>query len=98
MIQKIPQTGSSQEDKKISEVTEISRFRENITVEEIAECELEWFKGEIVLVDDIKTFYEVFPRLLGYELLGFDTETKPTFKKGKKENGRRFRTREYRGS
>ncbi len=65
-------------------MTEISRFRENITVEEIAECELEWFKGEIVLVDDIKTFYEVFPRLLGYELLGFDTETKPTFKKGKK--------------
>ncbi len=67
-------------------MTEISRFRENITVEEIAECELEWFRGEIVLVDDITTFYEVFPRLLGHDLLGFDTETKPIFKKGRKNS------------
>jgi ribonuclease D len=59
-------------------------YQENITVEELAECELSWFKGEIVLVDDLKTFYEVFPRLLGNNLLGFDTETKPSFKKGKK--------------
>ena len=59
-------------------------YQENITAEEIAECELSWFKGELVLVDDLKTFYEVFPRLLGNDLLGFDTETKPTFKKGKR--------------
>jgi len=59
-------------------------YRENITVEELAEHELSWFKGEIVLVDNLKAFYEVFPRLLGNDLLGFDTETRPTFKKGKK--------------
>jgi ribonuclease D len=59
-------------------------YQENITVEELAECELSWFRGEIVLVDDLKTFYEVFPRLLGSDLLGFDTETKPNFKKGRK--------------
>lgn len=59
-------------------------YQENITVEELAECELSWFKGELILVDDLKTFYEVFPRLLGQGLLGFDTETKPTFKKGKR--------------
>ena len=59
-------------------------YKENITVEEIAEHELSWFKGEIVLVDSLKIFYEVFPRLLGADLLGFDTETRPTFKKGKK--------------
>jgi ribonuclease D len=59
-------------------------YKENITVEELAEHELSWFKGEIVLVDNLKTFYEVFPRLLGADLLGFDTETRPTFKKGKK--------------
>jgi ribonuclease D len=59
-------------------------YQENITVEELAECELSWFSGEIVLVEDLKTFYEVFPRLLGSDLLGFDTETKPTFKKGRK--------------
>jgi len=61
-------------------------YKENITVEEIAEHELSWFKGEIVLVDNIKIFHEVFPRLLGSELLGFDTETRPTFKKGKKNS------------
>jgi Ribonuclease D len=59
-------------------------YKENITVEELAEHELSWFKGEIVLVDNLKTFYEVFPRLLGSDLLGFDTETRPTFKKGKR--------------
>ena len=59
-------------------------YRENITVEELAEHELSWFKGEIVLIDNLKTFYEVFPRLQGSDLLGFDTETRPTFKKGKR--------------
>jgi ribonuclease D len=59
-------------------------YKENITVEELAEYELSWFKGEIVLIDNLKTFYEAFPRLLGSDLLGFDTETRPTFKKGKK--------------
>ncbi len=57
-------------------------YRENITVEEIAECELSWFKGEIAVVEDLETFYQVFPKLLGTGLLGFDTETRPTFKKG----------------
>ena len=61
-----------------------NKYQENITVEELAECELSWFKGEIVLVDNLKTFYEVFPRLLGSGLLGFDTETRPTFRKGAK--------------
>jgi ribonuclease D len=59
-------------------------YKENLTVEELAEHEVSWFKGEIVLVDNLKTFYEVFPRLAGSDLLGFDTETRPTFKKGRK--------------
>jgi len=57
-------------------------YKEDITVEELTELELSWFKGEIVLVDDLKTFYEVIPRLLETDLLGFDTETRPTFTKG----------------
>jgi len=61
-------------------------YKENITVEELAKRELSWFKGEIVLVDNLKTFYEVFPRLLVSDLLGFDTETRPTFKKGRKNS------------
>lgn len=58
-------------------------YRENITVEEIKELELSWFKGEIVVVDNFMTFNSVLPRLLSSELLGFDTETKPSFKKGR---------------
>jgi ribonuclease D len=80
------QTGLLQEDKKISEEKLNSLYRENITVEELAECELSWFKGEIVLVDNLETFYKVIPRLLGSDLLGFDTETRPTFTKGKKNS------------
>ena len=37
-------------------------------------------------MEDLKTFYEVFPKLLGADLLGFDTETRPTFKKGGRNN------------
>ena len=65
---------------------ENNRYQENISVEELSGRELQWFKGELVLVEDISTFYEVFPRLLGSDLLGFDTETKPTFKKGRKNS------------
>jgi ribonuclease D len=63
---------------------ENNNYQENITAEELSERELSWFKGEIVTVEDIETFNEVFPRLLGEELLGFDTETRPSFKKGRK--------------
>jgi ribonuclease D len=80
------QTGLSPEDKKISGEMENNKYHENISVEELAEYELSWFKGEIVLVDNLTTFHEVFPRLLGSDLLGFDTETRPTFKKGKKNS------------
>ena len=61
-------------------------YQENITAEDLAACELSWFKGEIVLVDNLKKFYEVMPRLAGSGLLGFDTETKPNFTKGKKNS------------
>jgi ribonuclease D len=80
------QTGLLPEDKKISGEMENKTYQENLTSEELAEYELSWFKGEIVLVDNLTTFHEVFPRLLGSDLLGFDTETRPTFKKGRKNS------------
>ncbi len=63
-----------------------NKYQENITSEEIAKRELSWFRGEIVVVDNLETYREVFPRLLGSDLLGFDTETRPTFKKGKRNS------------
>jgi ribonuclease D len=59
-------------------------YKESISIEEIRELELKWFEGEIVVVDDISKFRSVIPRLRSSEILGFDTETKPSFKKGKK--------------
>jgi ribonuclease D len=59
-------------------------YSANITSEEIAACELSWFKGEIVVVEDIETFKSVLPRLKNSKLLGFDTETRPMFVKGKR--------------
>jgi ribonuclease D len=61
-----------------------NRYPESITSEEIEKCELSWFSGEIVLVDNMESFNETFPRLLNSEVLGFDTETRPSFRKGRK--------------
>ncbi|HLP74323.1 MAG TPA: 3'-5' exonuclease [Bacteroidales bacterium] len=60
------------------------KYQELISPEEISALELSWFRGEIVVVDNMQTFNRVFPQLLGHGLLGFDTETRPNFKKGKK--------------
>jgi ribonuclease D len=62
----------------------VNNYKELITAEELEACELSWFKGEIILVDNLKTFNKVFPRLKGSRILGFDTETRPNFKKGRK--------------
>lgn len=80
----IPQTGSSQEDNPISGTKNNSKYLENITIDEITGYELSWFKGEIIVVDSLKKFNEVIPRLKKSAILGFDTETKPSFKKGRK--------------
>jgi ribonuclease D len=82
MKQETLQIGLSLEDKEKSGEKVNSNYRENISVEELAGCELSWFRGEIAVVEDMKTFYEVLPKLQRTNLLGFDTETRPTFKKG----------------
>lgn len=65
-------------------VMENYKYQENISAEELSERELSWFKGEIFLIENMSVFHEVFPKLIGEKLLGFDTETRPTFRKGKK--------------
>jgi len=59
-------------------------YKANITSEEIDSCNLSWFKGEIVVVENFETFKSVLPRLKNTTLLGFDTETRPVFTKGKR--------------
>jgi ribonuclease D len=77
-----PASGSSPKDKRM--LIQNNMYRENITVEEIAEFELRWFSGELILVDNIEDFNRIIPLFAKEKVLGFDTETKPSFKKGRK--------------
>jgi ribonuclease D len=60
-----------------------NKYVESVSEEELENYELSWFKGEIVVIEDRDTFSAVFPRLLGQDVLGFDTETRPSFRKGR---------------
>lgn len=53
-----------------------------ITKEELAELPIEVFDGRIVLVDKIEQVKEACEVLSKTPVIGFDTETKPSFKKG----------------
>jgi len=67
-----------------SEKMVTNKYPATISSEEIEKYDLSWFRGEIVLVEDMETFKKSFPRLLGSPVLGFDTETRPSFRKGSK--------------
>ncbi len=57
-------------------------FKESITKEELVDLPLKWFEGEIVVVDNEKTLRDAVRVLAEQPIIGFDTETKPAFKKG----------------
>lgn len=59
------------------------KYQETITTEELEKYELSWFKGRIIVIEDLNTFREYFGMLHDSPVLGFDTETKPSFRKGK---------------
>ncbi|SFK33189.1 3'-5' exonuclease [Porphyromonadaceae bacterium KH3CP3RA] len=53
-----------------------------ISKEQVAELPLETFKGNIVVVDHIGEIQKACNYLSSHSALGFDTETKPAFKRG----------------
>ena len=57
-------------------------FKESITKEELVELPLKWFEGEIIVVNSKETHRQAVEVLSGQSTIGFDTETKPAFKKG----------------
>lgn len=57
-------------------------FKESITKEELIELPLRWFEGEIVVVDNFEKLERAVEILSKAKFIGFDTETKPAFKKG----------------
>lgn len=58
-------------------------FKPDLTKDDVNECPLFKYDGEVVLVETEEQLEEVLPALHAERVLGFDTETKPTFKKGK---------------
>lgn len=59
-----------------------SKYSQNITNEELMTLPLYAYDGEVVCVDTIEKFHQVKDELFLEPLWGFDTETKPCFKKG----------------
>lgn len=57
-------------------------FEVRISKEELANLPVRKFVGEIVVVDNDSTLDAIMNELEKAPLVGFDTETKPTFKKG----------------
>jgi len=55
-----------------------------ISKEELNELPVQGFEGEIVVVDFAHDVKKIMPYLKKQKILGFDTETKPTFAKGDK--------------
>ncbi len=57
-------------------------YKETITKEELEQLPLSAFEGEIIVVDNKDTEREAVAYLNQFSFLGFDTETRPSFKKG----------------
>jgi ribonuclease D len=60
----------------------IKEFKKTITDEELSELPLSVFEGKIHLVEKVEELTEAVNYLKQQPILGFDTETRPTFKKG----------------
>src|SRR3954471_4520639 len=54
----------------------------NITLEEINNLPLKSFEGDIVLVNDAEAAKKAFAEIEKHNVVGFDTETRPSFHKG----------------
>ncbi|HKK62733.1 MAG TPA: 3'-5' exonuclease [Bacteroidales bacterium] len=61
-------------------------FRHVIDKDEINKLKVRHFEGEIKVVDSMDAIHEAMKEIRKFHALGFDTETKPVFKKGKKHN------------
>ncbi len=59
------------------------RYRRKISKDEINELPLERYAGEIRIVRSEEELADAIDRLRDEDVLGFDTETRPTFRKGK---------------
>lgn len=57
-------------------------YTESVTDDDLKKLPVIRFEGRVMLVDTMQKFYHVIGELKRSEILGFDTETRPSFKKG----------------
>lgn len=61
-------------------------FQPEISKEEIRELPLRSYNGPIEVIDDKHKLKEITEKISGESFVGFDTETKPNFRKGRRNN------------
>ncbi len=59
-------------------------FKSKITKEELGSLEIKGYEGKITIVNEDLKVADAVAHLEQYKVLGFDTETRPAFKKGKR--------------
>lgn len=57
-------------------------YRESISKEELKDLPLKQFEGDIIVVDHITQVKDAVEKLSKHTVIGFDTETRPSFRKG----------------
>jgi len=56
----------------------------NITADELNELPLKTFEGKVILIQEQEKLSSLFDEINDHEVVGFDTETRPSFKKGER--------------
>ena len=60
------------------------QYTHSITKEAISELPLEEFTGRIIVIDTLRDVEKAVGYLSEFQSVGFDTETRPSFKKGQR--------------
>ncbi len=58
-------------------------YSKTISREELEKLEIKAFDGKIILIEDTERLLDIIDELGRCKILGFDTETRPSFKKGR---------------
>ncbi len=58
-------------------------FKKKILKEELRKLPLYAFPGNIYVIDTVEAFYKIITKLQSFDRFGFDTETRPSFRKGR---------------
>lgn len=62
---------------------DLEALRRRLTVEEINAMPLKHYEGPVYVIRLLDDWKKALPDILSDKILGFDTETRPTFRKGK---------------